>query len=227
MPKMREILRFKCQKCGKCCSDAKTFINLTYKDILRLKNGLNSSVEDLLHLIGFYTFNEENIEEYMKDYMVFSPIITEKGNAFIGILKREDSRCVFLNEDKKCAIYSFRPMICRTFPFTYDIVKENEKKFEIKLIYAKKGLDYCPGISKKSPLVKTKKKLKIITEFLAEIKSDRKMIESWNKLVNNGEITAVASKYIQSIVKMDAKIKKSNLSKSYTHQMKKRKFSNF
>jgi Fe-S-cluster containining protein len=201
------IFRFKCTKCGKCCSDPKTFINLTYLDILNLIKGLKLKKLEIMRYIGFYTFEGENPEAYM-DKMVFSPIATEKGQAYIGLIRDNKSRCIFLDETNTCKIYEYRPKICRSFPFTYLLVDSNGIKSKLELIYTAKGIEYCPGISKKAPLVKKKKILTNITKFLAEISADHKLIISWNEMVENKRIQPLAAKYIQGIIHMDQTIKK-------------------
>jgi Fe-S-cluster containining protein len=52
--------------------------------------------------------------------------------------KNESGKCVFL-EDKKCAIYPTRPIICRFYPFKLD-VKHGKHTFEYTA--------ECPGIGK-------------------------------------------------------------------------------
>jgi Fe-S-cluster containining protein len=92
--KNRQIMRFKCILCGKCCSDLKTLINVTFRDILRIKKFLNIQIQDILKYIGFYTFKDEKIEEYLEK-MLYAPIITENGQAFIALLKKGDGSCIF------------------------------------------------------------------------------------------------------------------------------------
>lgn len=226
-----KVLRFKCTLCGRCCKDPQTFVNLTYLDILRIKKGLNLSEKELLGYIGFYTFNKENIKVYI-EHMVYSPVMTERGLAFIGVLRDEQSRCIFLDSDNLCTIYSFRPRICTSFPFT---LKQKEKKEDLEnktgvsksvnrsvidIGYTTKGIEYCPGISKKAPIVKKPKISSIISESLAEIESDYRMIESWNKLVEEDKIKPGAAIYIHSIIKTDEKVKETK-SQKHSHLMKK------
>ena len=115
LAKNLKVLRFSCTKCGRCCKDAKTFVNVTYQDILRLHKGLKMPLEEIMEVVAFYTFKDVNVEEFMNQ-MVYTPLETEQGLAYIGLLKKEESRCVFLGEDDKCTIYEHRPRICRTFP---------------------------------------------------------------------------------------------------------------
>ena len=73
--------RFSCVHCGTCCTDKNTLVNVTYSDILRIKKGLNLSLDETLEILGFYIFEKKpSIEELKK--MVVPPIETEKGLAF-------------------------------------------------------------------------------------------------------------------------------------------------
>ncbi len=220
------ILRFKCTSCGKCCSDPQTFVNLTFRDILNLQKGLKVPTNELLQYIGFYTYNVEEEKDLMEK-MVYSPIITEKGKAFVGILRQEGSKCVFLNDENRCTIYHFRPKICRSFPFTYKII-DGDKGSAAKLdvIYTKKGLEYCPGKTSKSPIIKRKKILNLITENLAEISADHNLIQSWNKLAENKKITPKASNYIFGIIEMDNQLKLPDLKDDRARKSKKNSYFN-
>jgi Fe-S-cluster containining protein len=231
------ILRFKCISCGKCCSDPQTFVNLTFKDILNLKKGLKISANELLQYIGFYTYKVEEERDLMEK-MVYSPVITEKGKAYVGILRQEGSKCIFLNDENRCTIYHFRPKICRSFPFSYKLIDGNKGSVaKLDVIYTKKGLEYCPGITSKSPIIKRKKILNLITANLAEISADHNLIQSWNKLAENKKFSPKASNYIHSIIEMDNQLKiqdkkvggakktKKRKKDSYYNRKKRRKFS--
>ena len=56
-------LRFKCLRCGNCCIDKNTLVNITYSDILRIKNGLSLSLEEIIEILGFYIFDNNPTDE--------------------------------------------------------------------------------------------------------------------------------------------------------------------
>lgn len=213
-----KVLRFSCTKCGKCCSDSKTFLNITYQDVLRLHKGLKLSLKELMEVIGFYTFSDVNIKEFMSQ-MVYTPIETEKKLAYIGLLKKENSRCVFLDQENQCSIYAHRPSICRSFPFTF-LMSEDEKKITNTIGYTRKGIEYCPGIKKTASIIKKKKIGEQLVSALAEIAADAKMAESWNKLVESKQISPKAGKYIASILLMDEKLREKKNSKNLNQHSK-------
>ncbi len=85
-------LRFKCTQCGECCTGS-GFVWLTLKDIQKLANHLNITVEQFLEQ---YTYKTQG-----------------------KITLREDPQtddCIFL-KNRKCTVYANRPKQCRTFPF--------------------------------------------------------------------------------------------------------------
>jgi Fe-S-cluster containining protein len=211
LAKNLKILRFSCTKCGKCCKDSNTFINLNYRDILRFHKKVKMDLKELMEVIGFYTFKDANVEDFMIQ-MVYTPIETEQGLAYIGLLKDKDSRCVFLDDDDTCKIHPYRPSICRSFPFTF-LMSENEKKITGTIGYTNKGIEYCPGIKKSAPIVKKKKMGELLVQNLADIAADAKMAERWNNMVRTKQIPAKAAKYIAAILLMDEKIKESKSSK--------------
>ncbi|MBD3353618.1 MAG: hypothetical protein GF364_19195 [Candidatus Lokiarchaeota archaeon] len=198
-----KIFRFKCTMCGKCCSDSSTFVNLTFLDIIRIKKFLNLTPQELLNYVGFYTFKEDEVPPKFMERMMLNPVLTERGSAFLGLLKDDHSRCLFLGRDNKCTIYNSRPQICRAFPFTYTLNETENQKQKLNLIYASKALEYCPGISKHAPIVKKRKKLKLIRKIILEIEKDKQIVTKWNKKIKNNEIEPKATSYILFLAKLD------------------------
>ena len=77
-------LRFSCTRCGNCCSDKHTLVNVTYLDILRISKGLKLNIREILEIIGFYVFEGEQPQLIFKK-MVLSPIETENGLSFTAL----------------------------------------------------------------------------------------------------------------------------------------------
>jgi len=199
-----EELRFVCKRCGNCCIDKNTIVNITYLDILRLKTGLNLDLKEMLEIIGFYVFNKKLTEETL-DKMVVSPIESEKGLTFTGLLKNKSGKCYFYDKKKtKCLIYNIRPMLCRTFPFSFDLSSNlgNKATGNVKLFYTEKAKKYCPGIGSDSPVIKFENWIKIGSETLKELEKNHHFNENWNKSVKNGNILPNVKHYISTIYKI-------------------------
>ncbi|MFX1503761.1 MAG: YkgJ family cysteine cluster protein [Promethearchaeota archaeon] len=197
-------LKFACIRCGNCCTDKNTIVNLTYLDILRIKNGLGLDIDELLDILGFYKFNRPlTVED--KKRMIFAPIETEKGLAFIGLLKNSLGHCYFYNlNEKKCLIYSLRPRFCQTFPFSFGFLdKENiENNNILDIFYTEKGKEYCPGIKKDAPLIKKDFWTDLGQKTLQELKKNHKIIQDWNNSIKKGIFNPLVKKFLQIISKI-------------------------
>ena len=198
-------LRFECVHCGKCCTDLNTLVNTTYSDILRIKNGLNLTQDEVIEILGFYVFDKKLKTEEI-DRMVVPPIETEKGLAFTGLKKNSNGQCYFYsNNNKRCSIYKFRPNFCRTFPFTFKLLinKENSNENAIKIFYTEKGLQFCEGIVEESPIIDTDNWIQLGQEVIQDLTKNIVLIEKWNESVNKKQILPTARNFILTIFNLD------------------------
>jgi len=202
-------LRFECLKCGRCCSDEKTIVNLTYNDILRIKQALNLNLDEINHILAFYVFEKEPTEKDKKK-MVISPIETERGLAFAGLRKKADGSCYFYDKnDKKCLIYNARPNFCRTFPFSFDVIKKtisnSEKESPIKIKYTEKGKEYCPGIGEGHPQIIKEEWLELGKKTIEDLNNNYYVMKKWNESVRNQEIKASVKNFLKLILNINNK----------------------
>lgn len=120
-PWYAEGLRFECTGCGQCCTGAPGYVWVDEEEIQKIADYLNLSVE-----------------EFSQRYLY-----RVKGRfSLIDLPKTYD--CIFL-KDKKCTIYSVRPMQCRTFPWWPRLLKSAEDWQEAALT--------CEGIHIAAPVV--------------------------------------------------------------------------
>ena len=190
---MDEILSFKfeCIRCGKCCSDKNTIVNLTFNDLKRLKSGLKLSSEELLEITSFYLIKKPFSSEIIEK-MVVPPINTEKGKSFIALRKVEEGKCLFYNsKTKKCRIYPIRPCFCRTFPFSYTLTQNNE----IKILITEKGKEYCPGLNEQAPLININHWKSLGINALKELEANAEFVLKWNETEKN----PTAKKFIEKL----------------------------
>ncbi|MHA2281462.1 MAG: YkgJ family cysteine cluster protein [Promethearchaeota archaeon] len=202
-----EELRFICTRCGNCCTDKDTLVNITYLDILRLKTGLKLDLKEILNVIGFYIFDKK-LTEGTLEKMVISPVETERGLAFTGLLKNNLEECYFYNKNKsKCLIYNVRPMFCRTFPFSFHMSNALGKtpREDVNIIYTEKAKNYCPGITSDSPIIEYDYWNQIGIETLKELEKNLLFNERWNKRVKNGKVLPKVSNYISTILETNEK----------------------
>ncbi len=178
-------------------------MTVTVADILALSTHLGLGVDEILSILGFYQLNESVPKEQI-DKMVTRPILTEKGLAFVGLLKGEGGKCVFLNEENSCTIYPARPKVCRTFPFTFTALKrlKGGVDYTIKMGIARKGLEYCPGLNVQgASLIKLQEAKKLGAETLGEMEDQARFADQWNKAVKDGKVQVTARNFIEEIQK--------------------------
>ncbi len=95
-------VKFKCTECGKCCTGPSGYVWITEKDIDKLAKHLHLSKE-----------------EFKKKY---TRIAYER-----IALKDKNSKgdCIFLNQ-KKCEVYTSRPIQCQAFPWWSGILDSKQ-----------------------------------------------------------------------------------------------------
>jgi hypothetical protein len=163
-------VRFECVKCGNCCRDKNLIITITDKDTIRLANHLKCDLKEILSkYIGFYQVRKE-----LENRLVFPAISTYRGNAFLGLRKKSDGSCLFLREDNLCEIYAARPMVCRSFPFTFE-VKEGWLSWGLMA----KAEEICPGLGQ-GETVSDKSLEKVGKETIGELEEYSKIVSIWN-----------------------------------------------
>jgi len=201
-------LRFECTRCGNCCTDKNTLVNITYSDILRIYHSLNLSLEEILEILGFYIFDKTPTEEEIRK-MVVPPIDTERGLAFTGLKKKSSGKCYFYDDKgKNCLIYKIRPMFCRTFPFTFRIFfnKEIPNKAKIKMQYTEKSIEYCQGIGENAPLIDEGEWIKAGKTTIEEMNSNNILIRKWNEACKKGKIEPTARNFVLTILNLEEKL---------------------
>ncbi|MFX1455908.1 MAG: YkgJ family cysteine cluster protein [Promethearchaeota archaeon] len=202
-----EEIRFSCTRCGNCCTDKDTLVNITYFDIVRIKRGLKLDLNETLDVVGFYVFEKKPTHDVFEK-MVIIPIETERGLAFLALLKRNSGECCFYDRNKaKCLIYNIRPMFCRTFPFSFIVNNHRTDKIDqnIKIIYTQKAKDYCPGINSDSPKIDFEYWFEIGRQTLQELEKNLVFTENWNKKVRNRQLTPNAKNYIRMVLNTEEK----------------------
>jgi Fe-S-cluster containining protein len=201
----RKPLRFICTRCGNCCTDKNTLVNVTYSDILNIKNGLKLTYKELLEIIGFYIFEKEPDQEILKK-MIVPPIETERGLAFVGLIKKSDGSCFFFDrENNNCKIYKIRPNFCRTFPFSFKILfdKFDKTKAKIKMYYTEKGKKYCPGIGEDAPLINDDEWIQLGKKTIEDINHNNVLITKWNEAVKKNKIKPSVKNFLLTIINLD------------------------
>lgn len=114
-------LRFECTGCGQCCTGAPGYIWVDREEIENIAQFLKLTVEEFSRRYLRRVKGKFSLLEMPKSY-----------------------DCIFL-KDKKCQIYSVRPMQCRTFPWWPQHLKSEQDWKEAAL--------RCEGIRHDAPVV--------------------------------------------------------------------------
>ena len=192
-------VKFECVRCGNCCKDPNTIVNLCYTDILRIKKNLNLDLDELLEIVGFYIFTDQ-LEGDTKKRLVISPLETERGLSFIGLLKSKTGTCIFYDgEKKKCKIYSIRPNFCRSFPFTFHSERNSEK---LSILITEKGKEYCLGLTPDAPHINKSQWLELGKNITKDLQQNLKVINRWNSLVRKERIKPSAKEFLRKVLEL-------------------------
>ncbi|MGV9174241.1 MAG: YkgJ family cysteine cluster protein [Promethearchaeia archaeon] len=205
--KRKKEFRFQCVRCGNCCMDKDTLVNVTFHDILCLKKKLDLDLDEMLEILGFYVFDKSPSAEQI-DKMVVPPIQTERGLAFVGLRKKPSGQCYFYNkEKKKCMIYSIRPMFCRTFPFSFKILfnKQDKTKGKIKMYYTEKAEKYCEGIGEDMPKIDEEAWIQLGKTTIEQMNENNILTEKWNENVEKEVCLPTARNYLLTIFNIENK----------------------
>ncbi|MFO8017432.1 MAG: YkgJ family cysteine cluster protein [Promethearchaeia archaeon] len=203
--KRKKGLRFQCVRCGNCCTDKDTLVNVTFHDILRLKKGLDLTLDEILEILGFYMFDNPPSQDQI-DKMVVPPIKTERGLAFVGLRKNPSGQCFFYNnEEEKCMIYRIRPMFCRTFPFSFKILfnKKDKRKGKIKMYRTEKAKRYCKGIGDEMPKIDEEAWIQLGKTTIEQMNENNILTEKWNDNVEKGVVVPTARNYLLTVFNIE------------------------
>ena len=201
-------LKFECIHCGNCCCDTNTLVNVTYLDIIQIKNGLTFTIDEMLEILGFYIYDKKPTQENLLK-MVIPPIQTEKGLAFVALRKLKSGACVFYNQKKRrCSIYSVRPTFCETFPFSYSYTSNsaiNGEVSELVIDYTEKALTYCQGIKNSSPQIDYDYWLSLGKATLNALVQNKKFTAQWNNKFKSSKLKSTARSYLQAVFEIEEK----------------------
>jgi Fe-S-cluster containining protein len=161
--KKENVLNFSCQSCGNCCRFFS--VNITHLDIKRiLENRPDLKATDF---VDFKASIDKNDNEAFISTAGKKELVLKKKN-------KESNECIFL-ENNKCSIHSFKPLVCKVWPFSLE--KGN-------ITWIKEHLSFIRNTCKHKMIEGSNdsESLKIlIKEHYKERKIFSKLIEIWNK----------------------------------------------
>ena len=99
------LLKSDCSLCTSCCREI--MVELTDADIERLTKHTGITADKLVRLYSKPQIDSEDESDWIR---------LSYGKRALGLYKRRNGDCIFLKDDKTCAVYKSRPMTCRIFP---------------------------------------------------------------------------------------------------------------
>ncbi|MFN8576489.1 MAG: YkgJ family cysteine cluster protein [Candidatus Sericytochromatia bacterium] len=154
---------FKCETCGNCCRFKS--INITHNDIQKILD--NKPDLDISDFVSFKTLDKNDKDCDNINY--------QNNRVSMVFKKKNNGECVFL-KDNKCSIHTFKPLICKTWPFT---IREVDNQVMWSLHEREFLRDYC-----KHTLEEGSNDILQLEEDINKFKKDRiKFIETvytWN-----------------------------------------------
>ena len=164
-------------------------ITLTGRDVARISHALELDSKAILKALDFYVvFDKQSIPFGLEQ---FPYVATENGSAYMALKKMEDGSCVFLKDDQ-CMIHTFRPGVCRAFPFTFSHSREGL----MVGLSAKKQI--CPGLGK-GEIVSESELEDTGLSILEDIQIFKEFTEDWNFHTSNPIVSALVEKIINDI----------------------------
>jgi Fe-S-cluster containining protein len=106
------------------------------------------------------------------------------GKRFLGLRKRRDRRCIFLNKEGKCSVYRARPMTCRIFPVNFVVDDDDRIEcLELADIVTDKFINCRLYYGEKRPVSYFES---LASRADRELVQFRKKIAKWNRLGSGG-----------------------------------------
>lgn len=197
MPKFtlpKDKINFRCTKCAACCSNKNLLITVTVHDLFKWII-LGQKPDGIKNLIGFHIFNPEE-QDIISKKLLTVPVLTEKGPAFMGMMRDSNNRCVMLTDENMCASYDVRPVACRQFPVG---IFENPDSNLIDIGLSPLAARICEGVGKGKRIV-NKDLIELAEDVKYVLDTDRLIIGKWNEKVNNGEVEASVDNFLSFLV---------------------------
>ena len=97
---------FSCRRCTACCSPVEEDSNLVLVSAPEVRVILEAT--------------EMAWDDVCEPYPEMIEVPSGCHYTLAWALRRNEGRCIFLQDDGRCAIYEHRPWICRTYPFLLD-----------------------------------------------------------------------------------------------------------
>ena len=121
--KLSTKIKFKCEKCGKCCRSIEDSVMVTSYDLYRMASLIGGEPDFAIDTI---------MEKYL--HVVLLP--DSNFPCLVLNTTGEDNHCIFLSDNNECKIHEAKPKVCEIYPFQMNI-EDNLDKFEYFICFDK------------------------------------------------------------------------------------------
>jgi Fe-S-cluster containining protein len=104
-------VRFSCSGCGNCCH---LRIPVNDRDVARILAETGLALDEVVEFVRPAEFRGE------PDHLAFVWFGPRRSDRRVMCLRESGGHCRFLTADRRCAIYSCRPVVCRSHPFVLE-----------------------------------------------------------------------------------------------------------
>lgn len=106
-----------CGPCGGACCKMPWTVLATPRDVARLERATGRAAATFVHRAPLPAWETDAFGE---GNLVF-PRATDAAGNVPQLLKRADGACVFLDEAGGCSVHASKPLMCRLFPYWYEV----------------------------------------------------------------------------------------------------------
>jgi Fe-S-cluster containining protein len=110
----------RCRKDAHCCIFKKNrgFVFVSIKDAKKIRKAIK---KEYCFFLDYSPIPKTIINRLKRDDPALEGRLRysqlDKNNRILRLKTKKEGRCIFLNKQNRCDIYSIRPNICRIFPF--------------------------------------------------------------------------------------------------------------
>jgi Fe-S-cluster containining protein len=123
----RRGVRFQCTRCGECCTRLRGNVPLSSTDVRRISRQLGLSIRSFVDAYGLHVVDRVHVGGRVLDIPSIELRVPRSGT------------CVFLDEERRCAIQDVKPSVCDRTPFVGYVAEGSARAW-------REASSYCPGI---------------------------------------------------------------------------------
>lgn len=148
----------------------KYWIPVTHLDLFRLEAYGEINAIDVVRLVNSNIFRAQRKIPRIK---------FRDQEYYLALRSKSNSACILLTKDGKCSVHSFKPLVCRFYPFIYSIRRDGTIRIKVN----EDAIKECPGLILDGKPIERELEFKLIRLAKArirELKLFSEAIKKWN-----------------------------------------------